>query len=80
MNPIETTEISPAEVDRLRDRARFKVTTVIPFRPAPSSERRDREHPVRNVYLLSQEELDDFLEDYGQYAEFVIGIEEVSEQ
>ena len=42
------------------------VTTIIPF----------KENPIMNIYLLTKEELNDFLKGYDRYAEFLISIEQ----
>jgi hypothetical protein len=63
-HPIETSVISPEERDQL-GRARYRLTTVVPY----------VENPKRRIYLLTQEELDDFLENYSEFAEFLTGLE-----
>ncbi len=62
---IESKAIGSDEVD-IYISSKYRVTTIIPF----------KENPVMNVYLLTKEELNDFLEGYDQYAEFLISIEQ----
>lgn len=61
---IESKSIGIDEVDIYLS-SRYRVTTIIPF----------KENPVMNVYLLTQEELNDFLKGYNQYAGLLISVE-----
>jgi hypothetical protein len=63
--PEDTFIISDADRDRLMERTRYKVTTVVPL----------AEKPIVNVRILDQEGLDELLEGYGEYAEFLVAIE-----
>ncbi len=62
---IESKSIGNKEVDIYLS-SKYRVTTIIPF----------RENPVLNVYLLTKEELDNFLEGYDQYAESLVLVEQ----
>ena len=62
---IESKAIGSDEVD-IYQTSKYRVTTIIPF----------KENPVMNVYLLTKEELNDFLEGYDQYAEFLVSVEQ----
>jgi len=62
---IESKSIGSDEVDIYLS-SRYRVTTIIPF----------KENPIMNIYLLNKEELNDFLEGYDQYAEFLISVEQ----
>jgi len=62
---IESKAIGSDEVD-VYVSSKYRVTTIIPF----------KENPVMNVYLLTKEELNDFLEGYDQYAEFLVSVEQ----
>jgi len=62
---IESKSIGSDEIDIYLS-ARYRVTTIIPF----------KENPVMNIYLLTKEELNDFLEGYDQYAEFLVSVEQ----
>jgi len=62
---IESKSIGSDEVDIYLS-SRYRVTTIIPF----------KENPIMNIYLLTKEELNDFLEGYDRYAEFVISVEQ----
>jgi hypothetical protein len=62
---IESKAIGSDEVD-VYISSKYRVTTIIPF----------KENPVRNVYLLTKEEFNDFLEGYDQYSEFLISVEQ----
>ena len=65
-HPVNTTVISGEERDSF-DNARFRLTTIVPL----------VENPERREYVLSQSELDDFFDDYSEFAEFVIRVEQV---
>ena len=62
---IESKSIGSDEVDIYLS-SKYRVTTIIPF----------KENPIMNIYLLTKEELNDFLEGYDQYAEFLISVEQ----
>lgn len=62
---IESRPIGSDEVDIYLS-SRYRVTTIIPL----------KENPVMNIYLLTKEELNDFLEGYDQYAEFLVCVEQ----
>jgi hypothetical protein len=62
---IESKSIGSDEVD-VYISSKYRVTTIIPF----------KENPIMNIYLLNKEELNDFLEGYDQYAEFLISVEQ----
>lgn len=62
---IESKSIGSDEVDIYLS-SRYRVTTIIPF----------KENPVMNIYLLTKEELNNFLEGYDQYAEFLVSVEQ----
>jgi hypothetical protein len=62
---IESKSIGINEIDIYLS-AKYRVTTIIPF----------KENPVMNIYLLTKEELNDFLGGYDQYAEFLVSVEQ----
>ncbi len=62
---IESKAIGSDEFD-VYISSKYRVTTIIPF----------KENPVMNIYLLTKEELNDFLEGYDQYAEFLVSVEQ----
>ena len=62
---IESKSIGSDEVDIYLS-SRYRVTTIIPF----------KENPIMNIYLFTKEELNDFLEGYDQYSEFLISVEQ----
>jgi len=62
---IESKAIGIDEVDIYLS-SKYRVTTIIPFKG----------NPVMNVYLFTKEELNDFLEGYDQYAEFLVSVEQ----
>lgn len=64
LRPIKSDIIKSDEVERLRS-LKYRITTVIPT----------VEKPKMNVYILSQDELEDFLEGYYEYAEFIVSVE-----
>jgi hypothetical protein len=62
---IESKAVGSDELD-IYQASKYRVTTIIPF----------KENPVMNVYLFTQEELNNFLEGYDQYAEFLVSVEQ----
>jgi hypothetical protein len=62
---IESKSIGSDEVDIYLS-SKYRVTTIIPF----------KENPIMNIYLLTKEELNDFLKGYDRYAEFLISVEQ----
>jgi hypothetical protein len=62
---IESKSIGSDEVD-VYISSKYRVTTIIPFKG----------NPIMNIYLLNKEELNDFLEGYDRYAEFLISVEQ----
>lgn len=65
-HPVESFAISPQDRDEFES-ARFRLTTVVPL----------VQNPERRVYELTQAELDDFLDGYSEFAEFVIAVERI---
>lgn len=65
-DPVESKVISRGDVESYED-ATYRLTTVIPL----------VENPVCNVYIVNQEILDNFLEGYDEYAEFIVSIEKL---
>ena len=63
MEPFKRTEISIFEEERF-EQAIYEVSTIIPYVPNP-----EMQH-----YRMSKMELDDFLDEYNETAEFVIAI------
>jgi len=61
--PTESKEVSRDDIEKYM-KANYKVTTLVPL----------VNNPVKNVYVVDQEELDEFLEGYNEYAEFIIEI------
>jgi hypothetical protein len=66
LHPVDRTVLAPEERDSLQQ-ARYRLTTVLPY----------TEHPERLVYELTQQELDEFVEGYSEYAEFMIRLEKI---
>jgi hypothetical protein len=62
---IESKSIGSDEIDIYLS-SKYRVTTIIPL----------KENPVMNVYLLTKEELNDFLAGYDQYVEFLVSVEQ----
>jgi len=62
---IESKSIGSDEVDIYLS-SKYRVTTIIPFKG----------NPIMNIYLLTKEELNEFLEGYDRYAEFLISVEQ----
>jgi hypothetical protein len=65
-HPTETSLITLRELDECR-RAKYRLTTIVPL----------SEKPERRVYILRQNELDDFFDGYSEYAEFIVELERI---
>jgi len=65
-DPVKSEIISSEEVREYGD-AQYCLTTIIPL----------VENPKRNTYIVDQETLDNFLEGYNEYAEFIISVEKL---
>lgn len=65
MEPFKTEKLTEKEVQVLLD-SDFEVSTIIPDGK-----------PVLQIRKLNQEQLDTFLEDYEEYAEFLVGIKKL---
>jgi hypothetical protein len=63
-SPVEVAPVTPGEYDRIQG-ARYRLTTVVPI----------VDNPVRHVYVLTQEELEEFFDGYAEFAEFAVGLE-----
>lgn len=63
LKPIESTEIDQAVVSEFTN-AQYRVTTIIPL----------VDHPKKEVRIVDQEGLDELLEGYNEYAEFIIDV------
>jgi gas vesicle protein len=66
LEPSKQVIVSSLEVDQYRE-ATYRLVSIIPY----------IENPVRNVRLLTQEDLDDFFEGYHEYAEFIIELTKI---
>jgi hypothetical protein len=66
-HPVEKVTISGAEVENYRT-SRFRVTTVIPLVDSPQ----------RVTYNFTHEELENFLDGYAEFAEFVVAVEKLA--
>lgn len=63
VKPLIRVSITPAELEAYRN-ARYRVESVIPVVG----------EPVHNTYELDQEGLDELLEGYNEYAEFIVSV------
>jgi hypothetical protein len=61
--PTESKEVGRDDIEKYL-KANYRVTTLVPL----------VNNPVKKVYVVDQEELDEFLEGYNEYAEFIIEI------
>ncbi len=66
IHPSEQVGIEPGEVDKATA-ASYRVETIVPL----------VEHPRRQTYRMTQEQLDRFLNGYEEYAEFLVRIEPI---
>lgn len=67
MRKIKEKEIITQKEVEAAENAEYIVKTITPL----------VENPVKREYILTQEELNSFFEDYNLFAEFVISIEKV---
>lgn len=61
LKPFESTTIDKATLDQFWN-SRYKVIAIVPL----------VDSPVKNTYIFDQEELDEYLEGYDEYAEFIV--------
>lgn len=64
--PMESQKITKEEAEEASG-ALYKITTIVPY----------VEEPEKRTYILTQEELDNFLEGYEEYAEFIVSVEKM---
>jgi len=67
LKPIESVEVSQDIVDEYLS-AKYRVTTIIPL----------IEQPKKEIRILDQEGLDELLEGYNEYAEFIIEVNKIN--
>ncbi len=67
--PIEKKTLTKKAIENYED-AKYKVKTVIPI----------LDKPYMNSYIFTQEQLDQFLEGYEEYAEFLISIKKIDQE
>ena len=63
LEPIESTQIDVSIVDDFKN-AEFRVTTIVPVLDAP----------YKSVRIVDQEGLDELLQGYNEYAEFIVEV------
>jgi hypothetical protein len=61
--PTESKKVGQDDIEKYRN-AHYRITTLVPL----------VNDPIKNVYVVDQEELDEFLEGYNEYAEFIIEV------
>jgi hypothetical protein len=66
LKPAEKEVISPTELEAYMD-GTYRITTIVPL----------VKNPYRSVRILDQEGLDNLLQGYDEYAEFLVGIEKI---
>lgn len=66
---IEQTPIDSSTLREFED-ARYQLTTVTPY----------TENPVKNVRIVDQEALDEFLEGYHEFAEFIVEVKKLDSE
>lgn len=67
LKPTESNPVTQTEVDEYKE-SRYRIITVIPY----------VDNPVRNIRIMDQKELDDFLEGYHEYAEFIVELTRIA--
>ncbi|ADG81552.1 hypothetical protein [Thermincola potens] len=68
IKPSEVLEISQQELSNYKN-AKYRVVSIIPY----------VERPVKNVRIVTQEGLDQLLEGYVEYAEFIVEVSRIDE-
>jgi hypothetical protein len=66
MRAVETEEINRAELSAALE-AQYRVTTIVPY----------VDKPLRNTYVLDQDGLDQLLDGYEEYGEFIVAVERI---
>lgn len=66
LQPTNSNPLTQTEVDKYME-AQYRLITVIPY----------VENPIRNTRTVNQMQLDDFLEGYNEYAEFIVELSRV---
>lgn len=66
LKPIESIEIDKTVVNEFMN-ARYRITTIIPL----------VEHPRKEIRIVDQEGLDELLQGYEEYAEFIIDVTKI---
>jgi hypothetical protein len=66
-HPVEKIEIAEEKIENFRI-AKYRVVTVIPTTPTAH----------RMIYILTHDELENFLDGYSEFAEFVVRIEQIA--
>lgn len=68
IQPVNSEIILPNQSNEYMS-VKYKVKTVIPY----------VEEPIKNEYIFTQEELDNFLDNYNEFAEFLVEIKQLEE-
>ena len=63
MKTVKEQSISTQEMNHF-SKAKYIVKTIVPL----------TKKPLRKTYIFNQYELNDFLENYNEYAEFIISV------
>jgi len=66
LEPTEQIGINRESLSQYEN-AKYKLTTIIPY----------VENPVQNVRIVTQEGLNEFLEGYHEFAEFIVDIKKI---
>ncbi|MDA0987678.1 MAG: DUF4145 domain-containing protein [Chloroflexi bacterium] len=66
-NPVDSFVISDSARDDFMNKTRYTVTTIVPV----------VKEPYMNIRILDQDGLDELLDGYGEYAEFLVAIEPI---
>lgn len=69
LTPRDVRKISPEEERESRS-ALYKIATIVPY----------VRQPEKRFYVMNLDQLDAFLEGYGEYAEYVVSIERLEEK
>jgi hypothetical protein len=67
LDPL-TKDVIPVKEYQRALAVRYRLTTIVPY----------VEKPERRIYEMTQEQLDEFFDDYSGFAEFVVRVEEIT--
>ena len=64
---LKESKVISKDVLKMFQLSDYRVTTVVPL----------EKNPKMKIYIFNQKEFNDFLEGYGEYAEFIVSVDRV---